>query len=138
MIKEELLFKKRIFQTRRHFRNDISLHQLQLIEEKKIHGNTPHVHVFLVISAPLKKFKTLSNKTNQSQMNLSCYFCEMYYCVKSIHIRSFSGPYFSAFGLNSEIYGVSLRIHSECGKIWTRKTPNADTFHARFSNITEG
>ena len=31
-----------------------------------------------------------------------------------------SGPYFPAFGLNTERYEVSLRIQSECGKIWTR------------------
>ena len=28
----------------------------------------------------------------------------------------FLGPYFSAFGLNSEIYSVNLRIQPECGK----------------------
>ena len=33
----------------------------------------------------------------------------------------FSGPYFPAFGLSTEIYEVSFRIQSECGKIWTRK-----------------
>ena len=33
----------------------------------------------------------------------------------------FSGPYFPAFGVNMERYRVSLRIHSECGKIRTRK-----------------
>ena len=33
----------------------------------------------------------------------------------------FSGPYFPTFALNTERYGVSLRIQSECGKIWTRK-----------------
>ena len=33
----------------------------------------------------------------------------------------FSGPYFPAFGLNTERYEVSLRIQSECGKIRTRK-----------------
>ena len=27
------------------------------------------------------------------------------------------------------VYGVSLRIQSECGKIRTRITPNTDTFH---------
>ena len=37
---------------------------------------------------------------------------------------------FSAFGLNTERYGVSLRIQSECGKIRTRITPNTDIFHA--------
>ena len=33
----------------------------------------------------------------------------------------FSGPYFPAFGLNTERYSVSLHIQSECGKIRTRK-----------------
>ena len=32
--------------------------------------------------------------------------------VKSVHIRSFSGPYFTVFALNTEKYGVSLRIQS--------------------------
>ena len=49
--------------------------------------------------------------------------------MRSDHIRSFTGPYFAAFGLNLEI-GVSLRIQSECSKIWTRETPNTDAFHA--------
>ena len=31
-----------------------------------------------------------------------------------------SGPYFPAFEVNTERYEVSLRIHSECGKIQTR------------------
>ena len=35
--------------------------------------------------------------------------------------RVFYGPYFAAFGLNSDRYGVSLRIKSECGKIRTSK-----------------
>ena len=33
----------------------------------------------------------------------------------------FSGPYFPAFGLNTERYFVSLRTLSECGKIRTRQ-----------------
>ena len=33
----------------------------------------------------------------------------------------FSGPYFPAFGTNTEIYGVNLRIQSEYRKIRTRK-----------------
>ena len=46
--------------------------------------------------------------------------------MKSDRIQSFSGPYFAAFGLTMERYGVFLRIHSECGecgpeklRIWT-------------------
>ena len=34
----------------------------------------------------------------------------VFYCVKSVRIRSHSRPYFPAFGLNTERYGVSLRI----------------------------
>ena len=52
------------------------------------------------------------------------------HCVKRVHIRSFSGPLFPAFGLNTERYEVSLCIQSESGKIRTRKTPNMDTSHA--------
>ena len=50
--------------------------------------------------------------------------------VKSFRTRSYSGPYFAAFGLNTERYGVSLCIQSECGKILTRIAPNTNTFHA--------
>ena len=52
------------------------------------------------------------------------------HCVKSVRIRSFSGPYFPAFGLNTERYSVSLCIQSKCGKMRTGKNPNKDTFHA--------
>ena len=37
-------------------------------------------------------------------------FCYLQHCVKSVSIRSFSGPHFSEFGLNKEIYRV------KCGK----------------------
>ena len=52
------------------------------------------------------------------------------HCVKNVCIRSFSGPYFPSFELNSG-------IQSECGKILTRKTPNTDTLYAvkRFNKI---
>ena len=39
------------------------------------------------------------------------------HCVK----KNFSGPYFSAFGLNTERYLVSLHVQSECGKMRTKK-----------------
>ena len=50
--------------------------------------------------------------------------------MKSVRIRSYSGPHFPVFGLNTERYSVSLRIQSECGKMRTRITPNTDTFYA--------
>ena len=52
------------------------------------------------------------------------------HCVKSVRIRSYSVPYFPAFGRNMERYGVSLRTQSECGKMRTRIIPKTDTFHA--------
>ena len=36
--------------------------------------------------------------------------------VKSVRIRSYSGPFFPAFGMNTEKYSVSRRIQSECEK----------------------
>ena len=51
------------------------------------------------------------------------------HCIKSVLIRSYSGPHFPAFGLNTETYEVSLCIQSKWGKMQTRITPNTDTFH---------
>ena len=53
---------------------------------------------------PLRKDYNLRSKEKQS------------HCVKCVRTRSYSGPYFPAFGLNTERYSVSLRIQSECGK----------------------
>ena len=47
------------------------------------------------------------------------------HCGKSVRIRRCSGPYFPAFGLNTE--------RSECGKILTRITPNTNTFYVVIS-----
>ena len=50
--------------------------------------------------------------------------------MKSACIRSYSGPHFSSFGLNTERFSVSLRIQSDCEKMRTRITPNTDAFYA--------
>ena len=52
------------------------------------------------------------------------------HCVKSVRIWCYSGPHFSAFGLNTERYGLSLCIQSECENMQTRITSNTDTFHS--------
>ena len=57
--------------------------------------------------------------------------------VKSVRICIYSGPHFSAFGLNMERYEVSLCIQSECGKMHTRITPNADTFYTVYNSHKE-
>ena len=46
--------------------------------------------------------------------------------MKSVQIRSFSGPYFSAFGLNTERHGV---FSPNARKYGPGKTPYLDTFH---------
>ena len=40
----------------------------------------------------------------------------------------FSSTHFPAFGLNTEIYSVNLRIQSKCGKKRIKKTPHTDLF----------
>ena len=59
-------------------------------------------------------------------------FVSVFHSVKSVRIRSFSDPYFPAFGPNTERYEVFFRIQFQCGNIRTRNTSNTDTFHAVF------
>ena len=59
------------------------------------------------------------------------------HCVKSVRIRSYSGPYFPAFGLNTERCGVSLPIQCEYGKMRTI-IPNTDTFHVAIFRNNSG
>ena len=42
------------------------------------------------------------------------------HCVNCVRIRSYYGPYFHIFALNTERYSVSLCIQPECGKIRTK------------------
>ena len=46
----------------------------------------------------------MENITNGEFLELDL---DITHCVKSVQIRSFSGPYFPVFGLNTEIYGVN-------------------------------
>ena len=88
-------------------------------------------------------FKNYSSELQnfiKSRLHFKCLLCVFsrlkriklyeYHCVKNVRIRSYSGPYFPAFGLNAERNGVFLRIQSEFEKIRTRLTPNTDMFHA--------
>ena len=51
------------------------------------------------------------------------------FSVKSVHIRSYSGPHFPAFRLNTERYSVFERYIREIVSS-NMDTPNTDTFHA--------
>ena len=55
-----------------------------------------------------------------------------YNCVKIARIRSYSGPHFSAFRLNTERYENSVRMRENAGKMRTRITPNTDSFNALY------
>ena len=66
-------------------------------------------------------------------MNFPCHPTRKYCLITAWKVSKygvFPSPYFPAFGLDTERYGVSLRIKSECGKIRSRKIPYLDTFHA--------
>ena len=66
------------------------------------------------------------------KVHLTCltgFWKGLWYYMRMVRIRSFSGLYFLAFKLNTEIYLANLRIQSECGKIRSRKTPNKNTFY---------
>ena len=63
-------------------------------------------------------------KEHWAEMDYDYPFYKSHHCMKNVRIWSFSGPYFPAFGMYTERYGLSLRIKSKCGKIQTRKTPN--------------
>ena len=67
------------------------------------------------IENPVKYLTRSWNTPLGSDMKFFCFV----HCVKSVRIRSFSGPYFPAFGLSTERYSASLRIQSEYVKIWT-------------------
>ena len=47
----------------------------------------------------------------------------------------FSGPYFPAFGLNTERYSVSLRIKSECGKTREKSEPDNSEYGHFLRNV---
>ena len=60
-------------------------------------------------------------KYNQTMQRLSDILGIDFTTRKVSKYGVFFGRHFPAFGLNTERYFVSLCIHSECGKIWTRK-----------------
>ena len=59
-------------------------------------------------------------------------YCDRRFTRRIYSIRSLPGPDFPAFGLNTEIYSLNLRIQSKCGKMRTRKTPNTNTVYVVF------
>ena len=58
------------------------------------------------------------------------------HCVKSVRSRSFSGPYFPAFGLNSEIYPYSVRVQENTNFYAVIKSfKNTQQFENKLQNL---
>ena len=55
--------------------------------------------------------------------------------MKNVHIRSFSGPRFAAFGLDKDRYRVSPRIQSKYREVWTRKTPRRHAYGGDYNSV---
>ena len=87
------------------------------------------LHTSSGFSRQKPNIKVNNKNTRKSDSLQSCQEKHLH-CVKIVRIRSFSVLHLRAFRLNTEICEVNLRIQSECVKIWTRNTPNTDTFHA--------
>ena len=88
---------------------------------------------FLLKEGNLEELRLQSFSYEKCLLNCNKDFCCFLHCqLKHITIalpKDFSGPYFPAFGLNTEIYTVNFRIQSECRKTRTRKSLNRDTFY---------
>ena len=61
---------------------------------------------------------TISTSTKQKSLRKKCPYSEFFWSV------------FSSIRMNTERYGVSLRIQFKCGKIRCRETGNTDSFYA--------
>ena len=88
----------------------------------------------LLLNQSVRIFQALKKKTALTKFAIEINFSLMIDTAWKVYVFKvrirISGTYFPVFGLNMERYGVSLRIHSKCWKIRTRKTPNKFTFHA--------
>ena len=62
--------------------------------------------ILSLITEKITKFTRRSSPTN---LHITYLHTDIP-CVKSVRIRSYSGPYFPALGLNTERYSIFLRI----------------------------
>ena len=66
------------------------------------------------------------------------FFCCYFHCVKCVRFRSYSGPHFSRIfphldWIRRDTISVFSPNAGKCGKMWTRITPNTDSFYAVFT-----
>ena len=101
---------------------------LSAFSDKSIHVIVPFIYP--LITSENQRFSGDIEKNIVVKWVNSCEMTINMHCVKSVRIRSYSGPHFPAFGLNTEKYYVSFRIQSKYGKTRTRIAPNTETFYA--------
>ena len=78
------------------------------------------LHIFLTCGA------LLSSKQIFKSLKINNFHTLFKKCPNT---EFFSGRYFPAFGLNTEIYSVNISVQSECRKYEPEKDPYLDTFH---------
>ena len=97
----------------------------------KICWNVPFVNEYVTVTELFSFQTNLIGKHNLLKLSESFFRLALVpqvkgknnvlHCVKSVQIWGFFGSYFPVFRLNTDIYGVNLRIQSENRKIRTRK-----------------
>ena len=80
--------------------------------------------IMLIVHLYYKTY-TIKLKETRCQVHRGCF-----HCVKSVQIRSFSGPYSPVFGLNTERYQYLSVFSLNVGKFGLEKTLYLNTFHA--------
>ena len=86
----------------------------------------------------ISKLKAL-NMSRLAIFSLKMYKLKTFQCVKSVRIRSYSGPHFPRIFPHSDwirrdsISPYSVRMRENAGKMGTRITPNTYTFYAVFT-----
>ena len=94
------------------------------------------LNVHNIVSKKSLNFPSFSALKYLNEISIKFTFFKGIHCVKSVRIRSNSGPYFPVFGLITERYEVSLRIQSKCRKIRTRTISNTYTFYAAIDDLS--
>ena len=93
--------------------------QRSLINNTQKKAFVKYCNASFYINSPILQFKL-----RKSCVLLSLLLFFFHLLHETCPYSEFSGSYYPAFGPNTEIYSVLLRIQSKCGKIRTRKTPS--------------
>ena len=103
--------------------HSIQILYVEAIYNQFVRPTAQMVSLFLQIKIFLWKFSCMRgySKCKKNKYPNETPFKKDFTTWKVSVFEVFTVPCFLAFGLNTERYGVSLHIQSECGKMWTRK-----------------